>query len=237
MFRSLLSAATVLLLIAVCGPVALLASWISGSSRPIFAVAFPAVRLALWVAGVSILVRGRERLDPEETYLFVANHVSNADPPVSFLAIGRHIRVLAKASLFGLPVFGSLLRAAEMIPVERDDRERAIQSVDLAAEALRAGCDFLIFAEGTRSADGRLQDLKKGPFVLAIKAGVPVVPMIVRGTREIQPKGSAAIRPGRAEVEFLAPVPTVGLTLEDRDDLRQRVARAMLRALAEPAGT
>lgn len=237
MLRTLLAGSWILLAIVVAGPLGLLASWLSGSPRPLFALALPAIRTTLRLAGVRVRVRGRERLTPGVAYVFAANHTSNADPPVLFVAIGRDVRVLGKAALFSIPLFGRILRRAGMIPVHRDDRERAIGAVDDAAAALRAGHDFLVFPEGTRSPDGRLQTLKKGPFVMAIKGVAPIVPVAVRGTRSIQPKGGVRIRPGEVLVEFLEPIPTAGLGLEDRDRLRDRVASALGAALATEPGT
>lgn len=235
MLRTVVASAWIVLLILIFGPPGILAAVVTGSPRPIFWLATPLVRSALAVAGVRIRVVGRERLAESQTYLFAANHLSNADPPVLYVAIARHIRVLAKAQLFRIPVFGTVLRRAGMVAVERENRERAIAAVEEAAQALRAGHDFLVFAEGTRSVDGRLQPLKKGPFVMAIKAGVPVAPVIVRGTRAVQPKGSSVIRPGTVEVEFLPPVSTAGLAFEDREQLRDRVAAVMMEALESPA--
>lgn len=237
MLRTLLAGGWTLLLVLLCAPVGLIASWVSGSAGPLYAIAFPAVRSALQVAGIRVQIHGRERLDPDRPYLFVSNHVSNVDPPVLLVAIGRRIRVLAKDSVFRIPLFGAVLRRAGMVPIHRDDRERSFRAVDAAAEALAAGHDFLVFAEGTRSLDGRLQPLKKGPFVMALKAGVPVVPVAIRGSGRIQPKGSPWIRPGVVAVHFLDPVPTAGLTLGDRDDLRLRVHGALAAALDAPAGS
>ena len=219
------------LTIPIAGAVGLVATWITGSPRPLYTIAFPVARLLLRVAGIQLRVTGLDRLDPETTYIFVANHASNVDPPLAFLAIGRNIRALAKAAVFKLPVFGAVLRAARFPPVHRDDRERGIRAVDMAAEALRNGHDFLVFAEGTRSKDGRLQAFKKGPFVMAIKAQVAVAPMAIRGTHRIQPKGNLAIMPGVAEIEFLSPIPTRGLDFGDRNDLRDRTHDAVARAL------
>lgn len=224
------------LLVLVFGPIGILAALTSGSARPIFALAAPLVRSSLRVAGVRIRVRGREHVDPETAYLFAANHLSNADPPVLYTAIGRDVRVLAKAELFRIPVFGTLLRTAGMIPVHRRDRERSIEAVERGARALAAGTDFLVFVEGTRSPDGLLQPLKKGPFVMAIRAQAPVLPVVVRGTRAIQPKGSRLIRAGSVDVEFLPPVSTAGMDFDDRAILRDRVESRM-RAALEPVAT
>lgn len=223
------------LVVLVCAPLGLFVSWLKGSSGFLYRLAFPAVRSIVRLAGIELRVHGRERLDPETTYLFTANHVSNVDPPILLLAIGRNIRVLAKAALFRLPLFGRVLYRAGMIPVHRDDRRRSIRAVDEAADALRAGHDFLVFAEGTRSRDGRLQPLKKGPFVMAIKAGVPVVPVAVLGTREVLPADRVRLRPGSVTVHFLEPISTRELTFEDRDRLRGDVAAAMRSVLGAEA--
>lgn len=236
MLRSWLAGAWIVLVVAVFAPIGILAALVIGSPRPIFLLAHPLVRSTLAVAGVRIREHGREWIDPDETYLFAANHVSNADPPVLFAALGRDVRVLAKAELFRIPIFGTLLRTAGMIPVHREDRTRAIEAVEAAAAALGGGTDFLVFVEGTRSRDGKLQSLKKGPFVMAIKAGTPVLPLVVRGTERIQPRGSRAIRPGVVDVQYLEPVPTAALSFEDRDDLRGRVEAAMREALKTPVG-
>ncbi len=237
LLRTLTTGVVMALTIPVAGAIGFVAMWIAGSPRPLYRLAFPVARGLMGVAGIRLRVHGRERLDAAATYVFVANHASNVDPPVVFVAIGRNIRALAKAEVFKLPVFGAVLRAAGFPAVYRDDRDRAMQAVDLAADALRRGHDFLVFAEGTRSEDGRLQRFKKGPFVMAIKAQVSVVPVVVRGTYEIQPKGRLAIRPGVADVEFLAPILTRGLDFGDRNELRDRAHAAIGEALEAPVPT
>jgi 1-acyl-sn-glycerol-3-phosphate acyltransferase len=233
LLRSLIAGLSVGLLILLLGPIGIVAALASGSARPIYAIASPAMRLFFAIAGVRLEVSGRDRLDPGRTYVFCSNHVSNADPPAAYLAIGRDIRALGKASLFHLPIFGRLLRIAGFVPVERGDREQAVAAVDQAAAALRQGFDFLVFGEGTRSRDGRLLPLKKGPFVMAIKAQVPVAPMTIRGTREVWPRGSLRVRSGRVRIEFLDPVETAGLGYDDREALRRGVETAMAAALGQ----
>ncbi len=231
MIRTLATGAVTLGVLLTVAPVAIVACWLTRSVRPIYAGAFAAVRLVLRVAGIKAEVEGLEHLDAQQTYLFVANHRSNVDPLLLLVVIGRNIRALGKASLFRLPVFGWVLRTARFVPVHRQDREQAIRAVDLAAEGLASGHDFLVFGEGTRSRDGKLLPFKKGPFVMAIKANVPVVPVALRGTEVLQAKGSFWIRPGTAHVRFLPPVSTDGLTFADRavlrDTVRQRIADAL----------
>ncbi len=225
--RTLATVLVLLLILVTAAPAGILLSILFSSARPLFATAFPSLRLLIGAAGVRLRVSGRDRLEPDQAYVFVCNHQSNADPPIAFLVIHRTLAVLAKASLFKLPVLGTVFTRAGFVPVHRRDRERAIGAVERAAAGLRGGTDFLVFPEGTRSPDGRLLPFKKGPFVMAIEAGVPVAPIVIAGTREIQPKGSWVIRPGRVDVTFLDPIPTAGLQYEDRDQLLRRVRAAM----------
>jgi 1-acyl-sn-glycerol-3-phosphate acyltransferase len=236
--RSIVAGLSVGLLVLLFGPIGIVASLLLRTPRPIYALARPLIGVFFRIAGVQMEIVGRDRIDAAATYVFLPNHISNADPPAVFLAIGRDIRVLGKAAVFAVPIFGTLLRIAGCVPVHRGDRERSIQSVDEAAAGLRSGHDFLVFGEGTRSRDGQLLPLKKGPFVMAIKAQVPVAPMLVTGTREVWPRGSFRIRAGRVRIEFLEPVATTGLSYDDREALRSQVEAAMARGLGQepPSG-
>jgi 1-acyl-sn-glycerol-3-phosphate acyltransferase len=146
-------------------------------------------------------------------------------------AIPRRIAALVKGSLFKWPIVGQAFKLARFIPVNRKDRESAIASVEKAAEAMREGQSFLIYPEGTRSPDGRLQEFKKGAFVLAIKAGVPVVPVLCSGAQRVMAKQSLEIHPGEILVEFLEPIDASKYRLEERDALHQRVHDAMAAGL------
>ncbi len=130
--------------------------------------------------GVRVRVTGTERI-PTGTCLFVANHTSSADAPAVVGAIPRRIAILLKESLYKYPIVGQAFHLAHFIPVDRAKHDAAIASVEKAIEAMRAGQSFLIYPEGTRSPDGRLQEFKKGAVVMAIKAGVPIVPMVCSG--------------------------------------------------------
>ena len=123
----------------------------TGSPRLLFGVAVPLSRFTLWVAGVRYRIVGLDRLDPGTTYLFMPNHQSNVDPPLVLVALRRRARFMAKASLFRIPLFGQALRVGGFVPVVREDRDRAIEAVNLAAEKLQSGIDFVVFPEGTRS--------------------------------------------------------------------------------------
>ncbi len=126
---------------------------------------------------------------------------------------------------------GQAFSSAHFIPVNRSARESAISSVEKATEALKAGQSFLIYPEGTRSPDGRLQEFKKGAAVMAIKAGVPIVPMACSGAHRIMGKRSLVIHPGEISVEFLEPIDASNYSVEERDVLNERVRMAMAAAL------
>jgi len=180
--------------------------------------------------GVRVRVAGAERIPPG-TCLFVANHTSSADAPAVVGAIPRRIAILLRKSLFNYPIVGQAFHLAHFIPVERSKRDSAIESVEKAIEAMRAGQSFLIYPEGTRSPDGRLQDFKKGAVVMAIKAGVPIVPIVCSGAHRVMEKRSLVIHPGEILVEFLEPIDTSKYTFEERERLNEIVHDAMAAAL------
>ncbi|HXE08076.1 MAG TPA: lysophospholipid acyltransferase family protein [Acidobacteriaceae bacterium] len=183
-------------------------------------------------AGVRVEVTGRERIPADESCIFLANHVSNLDPPVLFPELPGMAVAMLKKELMRIPLLGTGMRMAGFVPVERGHRRESAQaSVAKAAEALQRGRHMLIFAEGTRSADGRLQPFKRGPFYLAMESGAPIVPIIISGTEKMMRKGSFAISPGVAHVEFLEPVWPKDFAT--RDELMAAVRERMIAALPE----
>ena len=173
-----------------------------------------------FVRAVRVRVRivGTERI-PSGTCLFIANHTSTVDAPAVVGAIPRRIAILLKQSLFRYPIVGQAFHLAHFIPVDRSKQESAIASLEKAIEAMRGGQSFLIYPEGTRSPDGRLQEFKKGAVVMAIKAGVPIVPIACSGAHRIMRKRSLEIHPGEIQVEFLAPIDASQYTFEEREQL------------------
>ena len=180
--------------------------------------------------GVRVRVKGTERIPPG-TCLFVANHTSSADAPAVVNAIPRRIAILLKKSLFKWPIVGQAFALAHFIPVERSRHESAIRSLEKATGAMREGQSFLIYPEGTRSPDGRLQEFKKGAVVMAIKAGVPIVPVACSGAHRVMEKRSLVIHPGEILVEFLEPIDASRYTFERREELNQAVHDAMAAGL------
>jgi 1-acyl-sn-glycerol-3-phosphate acyltransferase len=178
--------------------------------------------------GIPLAVVGRERMDPEQTYVLMSNHQSVFDIFALFRGVDQPLRMVAKRGLFWIPILGWSMWMCGFIPIDRSNRESAIRSLDRAARRIRAGVSVLVFPEGTRSRDGNLHPFKKGGFMLALKAGVPVVPVVVLGTDAIMEKGS--LRVGRAEVEVRIgrPIAVEGRGAESRDRLMTEVRRAMI---------
>jgi 1-acyl-sn-glycerol-3-phosphate acyltransferase len=222
----------VLAYIAVVGPIGLAIVMLFRWSRGLYALGHGGVWLALTLAGIRYRVAGREHV-PQTAVVFCSNHESNVDPPVLFQALHPRLHVLYKAELHRFPIMGKVFDFGGFVPIDRGDRDKSIASIDRGAESLRAGNSFLIFPEGTRSRTGHLLRFKKGGFIMAIQAQVPIVPVAVQGGRAAMRKGSAVVRPVRVSVRIGAPIPTAGLTLDDRDDLIERVRTAVERLLAE----
>lgn len=192
-------------------------------------------RIALWSAGVRLVLHGAERLQPAKARVFVSNHVSWYDI-FTLLTILPRYRFVAKAELFRIPMFGPAARRAGTIPIQRENRKAAFQAYDEAAKGIREGASVVVCPEGTRGDSYALRPFKKGPFVLAIAAQAPVVPLVVYGTREVQPRGSFRIRAGTVHVHLLEAIETVGMSYEDRDRLADECWRRMAEALEREHG-
>jgi 1-acyl-sn-glycerol-3-phosphate acyltransferase len=178
--------------------------------------------------GIPLAVVGRERLEPGQTYVVMSNHQSVFDIFALFRAFDRPFRMVAKRALFWIPILGWSMGMCGFIPIDRSNRESAIRSLDRAARKIRSGVSVLVFPEGTRSLDGTLHPFKKGGFMLALKAGVPVVPVVVLGTDAIMEKGS--LRVGRSEIEVRIghPIEISGRRAGSRDLLMEEVRQAMV---------
>lgn len=183
-------------------------------------------RCLVWAGGVRVVVHGEEQLRSGEARIFASNHVSWYDVFV-LASLLPHYRFVAKAELFRIPIFGPAARAAGTIPMERDNRKAAFAAYDEAAAQIRDGSSVILFPEGTRGRDYRLRPFKKGPFVLAVASGVPVVPTVVYGTIAVKARDVWRVRAGVVHVHFLEPVPTAGLTYRDREQLSQTVWQRM----------
>jgi 1-acyl-sn-glycerol-3-phosphate acyltransferase len=183
------------------------------------------------IAGTRIELVGLDKLDSSGTYIFMSNHVSNLDPPALVPMIPRRTSVLAKKEIWKIPILSKALDLAEIVPVERSNREAAIESIRRASEVMRHGINMTIYPEGTRSRDGRLLPFKKGPFHLAAETGFHIVPITILGTYEMLPKGSWIAKPGTATLVFHPPIDPKKFAT--RDELLEAVRQAINSALPE----
>lgn len=179
-------------------------------------------RAVLRAAGTPVEVRHEEKVPPGPV-IFLSTHASFFDVWALVATIRRSIRFVAKKELSRIPVLGRAIRAAEHIFIDRQNRQAAFEAYEVAAAAIRAGSSAVVFPEGTRSRTGDIQPFKKGPFVLAIAAQVPIVPVYVANSFDIMPKGQFRIRPKPLIVHYSDPIPTAGLDYGDRDALAVQV--------------
>ena len=214
----------VLYLLIVVPPCALVAfpwTFISGKIDFLYWLAMKLVRSGVRLIGVKIKVVGMEHIDPAGTYIFMSNHVSNMDPPILVPLIPRRTSLLGKKEVWRIPILASALKMADIVPVERHNRDSAIQSIRKAGEVMRQKINMTVYPEGTRSPDGRLLPFKKGPFHLAMETGFPVVPVTMLNTYEMMPKGSMVCKSGTAIVVFHPPIDPKNFS--SREELMQAV--------------
>lgn len=186
-------------------------------------------RLIMRFSGARVELEGAEVIDPGRPQILVANHVSWFDVLALTAYIPGHFVFVAKRELRGVPIFGRAAAACGHIFIDRKDRNRAVESLGVARGTLEERSPTVImFPEGTRSATGELQPLKKGAFVLAIQTGVDVVPAAIFGSRDVMRKGSLLIRPGTIRVRFGEPIPVGQYALHERNELTERARDALL---------
>lgn len=187
------------------------------------------------LTGVRVQTIGLDKLDPARTYIFMSNHVSNLDPPITVPLIPKRTSVLVKKELFRVPILGRAMHMGSLLPVDRGNRDAGIEAVRAAKEVVEQGLNMTIYIEGKRSFDGKLLPFKKGPFYLAMECGVPVVPITITGTLAVMPKGSFAITPGLVTVNFHSPIEPENFG--SRECLMENVRAAIESGLPEECRT
>ena len=205
---------------------------ITGNVSPLYKATRFMLSSSCRLSGVRFHVEGLERIPREGACIFMANHVSNLDPPALISRIPGQTSAFSKRSVFKLPLFGYCLKLAEYIPVDRmGNAASAKASVDAATRLLEKGLHITTFVEGTRSRDGRMLPFKKGPFYLAMQSGAPCIPVSIYGTETMMAKGRFGIKPGVAHIIFHAPIfPGDYAT---REELSQAVRVAIASGLPE----
>jgi 1-acyl-sn-glycerol-3-phosphate acyltransferase len=205
---------------------------ITGNALPLYNAALTILRVGYKLAGIRVVPEGLDRVPPHTACIFMANHVSNLDPPSLLPRIPGRTSAFVKSSLMKIPVFGWGLKLGEFIPVSRDGSVFGAQeSVAAARRVLENGIHITTFVEGTRSKDGRLLPFKKGPFYLAMEAGAPCIPVSIWGTETMMRKGSLRIHPSTAHIVFHEPVYPANFT--NREELLQAVRAAIASSLPE----
>lgn len=210
-------------------PWLILWSYLTGNAELLYATAMKFVRIGVRGAGIRFHAEGAENI-PARACVFACNHASNADPPVLVLAIPRRLSILVKRELFRVPILAAGMRQAGFVKVDRGAKEGSV-NLDEVAKHLKSGLSFLVFAEGTRSPDGRLRPFKRGAALMAIHAGVPIVPVAIAGTPRIMPKGDWRVHPGEVTVRFCPAIDASEYTIESRGELIERVEKAVAAVL------
>lgn len=186
-------------------------------------VAVTWARMLLAVFQVKVEVIGAERLDPNRQYVFCSNHFSLVDTPIMFSSMPREFRIMARHGLWRIPFIGWHLNRAGHVPVNRENPREAKKSIARAAEKIRSGYSILLFPEGGRTRTEEMRTFKPGAAYIAIEAGVPIVPMAIKGSRRVLEPGSTHLRPGRVELRVGEPVSTTGMKNRDAKDAIARV--------------
>src|SRR3984885_440606 len=183
------------------------------------------------LTGVRVQTVGLDKLDPARTYIFMSNHVSNVDPPITIPLIPKRTSVMVKKELFNYPILGRAMRMGSLVPVDRGNRDAGIESVRAAKQVVQQGLNMTIYVEGKRSFDGKLLPFKKGPFYLAMECGVPVVPITIIGTHDVMPKARFSIKPGLVRVIFHPPIEPKDFG--SREELMEKVRAVIESGLPE----
>jgi len=215
--------------------IALLSAPIDRTGRTFHSMARLWSALILWMFGIKVRTRGADLLDPSKHYIYVSNHASALDIPAVVVGIPDDIRFVLKKELTRVPIWGWALKYGHYITIDRSNARDALRSLHEAAERMRHGASVILFGEGTRTRDGKLQSLKRGAFALAMKAGIPVVPVTINNTFKILPKGSLRVNPADIEIVFDKPISIQGIEGRDGEErLMKQVQEAIVRNYIQP---
>jgi 1-acyl-sn-glycerol-3-phosphate acyltransferase len=186
------------------------------------------MRVGRRLLGITVEAEGRERLDRRTPYVFMCNHLSFLDAPALVTVIDRPVRSIVKRFVFRIPVFGWGMRLAGFVPVDKEGIGEGRKRIARASGLIREkGYSFLVFPEGQRSWDGRLQPFRRGGFFLALEAGAPIVPVSIAGTFELMPRVSRRVRKGHVRIVFHEPIAAAGFSPETMPELMERVRAAI----------
>ena len=231
--RSAITYVAVSLYVLVTGLVGMLLATVFGWTGLLYIFGHGGVYLGLWLCGIRFKVADADNLPLDRAAVYCSNHESNVDPPILFTALHPRMHILYKHEIDQIPVLARAFRMGGFIPIDRRNKESAMRSIEKGAKSIRDGSSFLIFPEGTRSRTGQMLPFKKGGFVMAIKAGAPIVPIAISGGRDAMQRGSSIIKPVRISIRVGQPVETAGVSLDDRDLLIETVRARIQELLAQ----
>ena len=189
-------------------------------------------KIQLLVSGVRVKVGGLEHLDRETPYIYMSNHQGSYDIFALLSCLPVQFRWIAKRELFAIPILGWAMGAANYISIDRSGRRKALEIIERAASKIKGGVSVVIFPEGTRSRDGSIQPFKRGGFTLALKSGVPIIPITINGSRDVMPRDSMRVRPGEIRVNVERAIQTAPFSLRERNVLMEKVRETIERNLA-----
>jgi 1-acyl-sn-glycerol-3-phosphate acyltransferase len=219
-------------LLLIFGPPAIIGALILGRPHFVYPWAEFGARNWLRLCGTKVVVKGKDLIDPKQTYVFISNHRSYLDTATLFLHTGRRIGLLAKKELLKVPILGYGMGFVNVMAIDRSNRERALETTEAATARIRSGISFGIFAEGTRAKPGEFLPFKKGAFYMAVQAGVPIVPVAMKNTDLLMGKRTGVAKGGTIEMVILPPVSTSDPRYEnDVSELIEKVHAAIAEEL------
>jgi len=210
-------------LLLIFAPPVLAVAWLTRNHEIVYPWALFGARNWLRLSGVNVQVSGEERLEPDQTYVFISNHRSYLDTATLFVYTGRRLGLLAKKELLNIPILGVGMGFVNIMAIDRSNSERARATVEAATARIRSGRSFGVFAEGTRARPGEFLPFKKGAFYMAAQAGVPIVPVVIKNTDYLMGKGTGEARAGTIELIMLPPISTTGCSTDE--SIRELVDR------------
>ncbi len=224
---------------AILGTIGVVLAALDRTGRAIYVIGRIWSRLLFLTNGVKLRTYGLENVIKRKSYVFISNHQSHLDICAVLLALRTPVKFVYKKSLANLPIFGQALQLAKMIPVDRSDTRKAIESINRSVRELKNGISAFFFGEGTRTRDGMLQPFKKGGVMFSVGTGLPIMPVTVVNSFSLLPKGSLHIKGGTIRIIFDKEIPSVGYTAENAgillDKVRNVIAENIRRYDAEPA--
>ena len=234
--RSITAYIAVSLYVAIAAPIGMALALILRWNSVLYVLGHWGVALGAALAGIRTRIAGGEHIPSGRAVVFCANHQSNVDPPILFRALHPRLHILFKQELTRLPLLGRVFQMGGFVPIDRGSREHSMAAIEQAAESLRQGNSFLTFPEGTRSRSGSLLPFKRGPFLMALKAQVPVVPVAVQGGTASMRRGSPLVRSVTVSIRVGEPIETRGMELSDRQQLADQVRERVAALLAADRG-